>query len=156
MVISTILFIIMITTFISYVSFIWFKYGIQNSISDSYYVLPDKINWLFVAFTWLFAFPAMYLGASYLMLFAGAGIALVGAAAALRIPIIKRVHTIGAIIGMSLGLLAMIFQFHMWYVAVAVILLSLLLYKLDKKHVIWWMEIIIFTGITIVLGFSLF
>ena len=64
----------MVSVFLAYVGYIWSKYGIQKSISESYYVLPEKENWLFVAFTWLFAFPAMILGNSLLMLFAGGGI----------------------------------------------------------------------------------
>lgn len=156
MLLSTILFIIMITVFISYVTFIWSNYGIQNSISDSYYVLPEKWNWLFVAFSWLFAFPAMILGDSYLMLFAGAGIVFVGAAAAMHVKSINIIHNIGAVSGIFLACIAIIIQYHMWYMILILIILSLISLKLDKKNIIWWVELIIFTSISIVLGISLF
>ena len=60
--ISIILFVLMVSVFVSYVGFIWGKYGVQTSISESYYTLPEKQNFLFVLFTFLFAFPAMILG----------------------------------------------------------------------------------------------
>lgn len=146
----------MVTVFLSYVIFIWSKYGVQKSISESYYVLPKKENFLFVLFAWLFAFPAMILGGSYLMMAAGAGIVLVGAAAAMHKFPTRFWHLFGAIGGMILGGLAMIFQYHMWYMAAGVALLSLISLLVDKKHAMWWTELIIFTAISIVLGISLF
>jgi len=156
MILSTILFSVTVTVFLAYVIFIWSKFGIQKSISESYYVLPKKWNWLFVAFCWLFAFPAMILGSSYLMLFAGGGIVFVGAAAAMHTFPTRAVHLAGAISGMILGCLAMIFQYHMWYMAAGVLALALLALLLDKKHAMWWMEIAIFTAISAVIGISLF
>jgi len=146
----------MVGVFVAYVAYIWGKYGVQKSISESYYVLPKKENWLFVAFCWLFAFPAMILGSSYWMLLAGGGIVLVGAAAAMHTFPTRFWHLFGAIGGMVLGGLAMIFQFHMWYMAAAVVALALLSILLDKKHAMWWTELIIFTAISIVLGISIF
>ena len=145
----------MITVFISYVTFIWTKYGIQKSISESYYVLPKKWNWLFVAFCWLFAFPAMIIGGSYLMMFAAGGIVFVGAAAAMHTFPTRTVHMIGAIGGMILACLAMIIQYHMWYMTVGVAVLALLALLLDKKRAMWWTELAIFTAISIVIGISL-
>ena len=146
----------MVSVFLSYITFIWRKYGVQKSISESYYVLPKKDNWLFVAFCWLFAFPAMILGSSYLMLFAGGGIVLVGAAAAMHRFPTRFWHLFGAIGGMILGSIAMIVQFHMWYIVAAAAILAGLSLLLDKKHAMWWTELIIFTAISIVLGISIF
>ena len=148
----------MVTVFVAYVAYIWIKYDIQKSISESYYVLQDNNDksWFFVAFTWLFAFPAMILGSSYLMTLAAGGIVLVGAAAAMHTFPTRTVHMIGAIGGMVLGVLAMIFQFHMWYVAAVVAALVGLSLILDRKHAMWWSELIIFTAITIALGSKIF
>ena len=156
MVLSTILFTLMVTVFVAYVLFIWIKYGIQKSISESYYMLPQRWNWLFVAFTWLFAFPAMYLGNSLLMLFAGGGIVFVGAAAAMHLQPTRTWHLTGAIGGMILGCLAMILQYHMWYMVAGVAGAVLLAYLLDKKHFMWWTEVVIFTALSIALGCSIF
>lgn len=153
---TTFLFILMVSVFLAYVGYIWSKYGVQTSISESYYVLPEKQNWLFVAFTWLFAFPAMILGNSLLMLFAGGGIVFVGAAAAMHKMPTRAVHLTAAIGGMILGCLAMIFQFHMWYLVAGVVAAIGLSYLLDKKHLMWWAEVAIFVAISIALGFSIF
>ena len=156
MILSTILFSLMVTVFVAYVAFIWSKYGIQKSISESYYVLPKKDNWLFVAFTWLFAFPAMLLGNSYLMLFAGGGIVFVGAAAAMHTFPTRGWHLGGAIGGMILACLAMIFQYHMWYMVAGVAAAIGLAAFIDKKHLMWWAEVAIFVAISVVLGISIF
>jgi len=156
MILSTILFAVMVTVFLAYVSFIWAKYGVQKSISESYYVLPKKENWLFVAFTWLFAFPAMILGNSLLMLFAGGGIVFVGAAAAMHTFPTRAVHLAGAIGGMILGCLAMIFQFNMWWLVPAIAAAIGLAALIDKKHLMWWAEVAIFVAMSIALGFSIF
>ena len=145
----------MVTVFIAYVSFIWSKYGILKSISESYYKLPRKWNWLFVAFCWLFAFPAMILGGSYLMMFAAGGIVFVGAAAAMHTFPTRAVHLTGAIGGMILACIAMVVQYHMWYMTVGVAVLALLALLLDKKRAMWWTELAIFTAISIVIGISL-
>ena len=148
----------MVTVFLAYVLFIWIKYEIQPSISESYYVLEknnDK-SWLFIAFCWLFAFPAMIIGNSYLMLFAGAGIVLVGAAAMMHTFPTRTVHMIGAVGGMILGCLAMILQYHMWYLVAGVAVAILIAGLLDKKHLMWWSELAIFTAITIALGSKIF
>ena len=146
----------MVTVFLAYVTFIWSKYGVLKSISESYYKLPKKQNWLFVAFTWLFAFPAMILGNSYLMLFAGGGIVFVGAAAAMHTFPTRAWHLSAAIGGMILGCIAMIVQFHMWYLVAAIAAAIGLAAIIDKKHLMWWTEIAIFVAISIALGFSIF
>jgi hypothetical protein len=156
MILSMILFVLMVSVFLAYVGYIWAKYGVQKSISESYYVLPEKRNWLFVAFTWLFAFPAMILGNSLLMLFAGGGIVFVGAAAAMHTFPTRAVHLTGAIGGMILACLAMITQFGMWWLVPAVGLGILITALLDKKHLMWWAECAIFIAISIALGFSIF
>ena len=156
MVLSTILFSVMIAVFLAYVGYIWAKYGVQKSISESYYVLPKKQNWMFVAFTWLFAFPAMILGNSLLMMFAGGGIVFVGAAAAMHRFPTRAVHLTGAVGGMILASIAMVTQFHMWFLIPAILVAMLLAFLLDKKSLMWWAEVAIFIAISIALGFSIF
>lgn len=157
MVLTSILFTLMVTVFVAYVMFIWMKYGKQTSISESYYTLQkEKKGFLFVLFTWLFAFPAMILGNSYWMFFAGGGIVWVGGNAAMHKNPTRTIHLVAAIGGMILGCFAMIFQYHMWYIVVGAAMLSLLALLLDKKYYMWWSELIIFTAISIVLGISIF
>ena len=145
------MFSVMVAVFVSYVLYIALKFGVQKSISESYYILPKKQNFLFVLFCWLFAFPAMILGNSYLMFFAGGGIVFVGAAAAMHDFPARGWHLTGAIGGMILGCLAMILQYQMWYMVAGVAGAILLAYLLDKKHLMWWAEVAIFTAISVVL-----
>ena len=156
MILSTILFSVMVTVFIAYVLFIMIKYGVQKSISESYYALPEKQNFLFVLFTWLFAFPAMILGNSWLMFFAGGGIVFVGANAATRKHPTRAIHLLGAISGMLLGGIAMIIQYHMWYMTAGVLALMPITYFLDKKHFMWWWETLTMIAINITIAISIF
>lgn len=154
-----IVYFIMLIVFFSYVGYIWAKYGVQTSISQSYYVLPKNIQFLMTFFCWGFAFPAMILGSSGLMFLAGAGIAFVGAAAAFQETMTHEVHMIGAGVGVAASQLAIILQYHMWPISVAFAVISLLLLlfrkQIEYKH-IWWIEIAAFISICIVLGISIF
>jgi len=89
-------------------------------------------------------------------LFAGGGIVWVGANAAMRKNPTRTIHLVAAIGGMVLGVIAIIFQYHMWYVAAAIVGSLPIAYFLDKKNFMWWAEVIIFTGFSVVLGLSLF
>jgi len=116
----------MLTVFVSYVSFIWIKYGVQRSISDSYYRLPKNLQPLFTLFCWGFAFPAIIIGVdltdNFLMFLAGAGICFVGAAAQFKEELTKGVHMIGAYGGVLFSQLAIAINFHMYYMNVIFIL----------------------------------
>jgi hypothetical protein len=153
----------MLTVFVSYVSFIWIKYGVQRSISDSYYRLPKNLQPLFTLFCWGFAFPAIIIGVdltdNFLMFLAGAGICFVGAAAQFKEELTKGVHMIGAYGGVLFSQLAIAINFHMYYMNVIFILLAILFevlgyYKIMKNK-IWWQEILAFLSICYVLGIQL-
>jgi len=49
--------IISIVCCFAYILFILFKYGVPVSISETYYLLPNKLDWLFAAWTVLTAVP---------------------------------------------------------------------------------------------------
>jgi hypothetical protein len=147
------LYIVMIAVFVSYVTFIWTKYGVQESISASYYKLPDSEKALFTLFCWGFAIPAMILGNCGLMFMAGAAICFVGAAAAFRGDKMTRtVHMVSAGLGVVLSQIAMAFVFHFYWMPVVVAGIGVLLelFKTDDK--IWWFEIVAFASICIGLG----
>ena len=154
---TTTAFIIMLTVFISYVSFIWAKYGVQKSISASYYCLPDKWKLLMTLFCWGFAVPAIIIGNSLIMFMAGAGIAFVGGAAAFAADkMIRDVHMIGAGTGVFFSQLAIWLQFGMWPINLVFIGASLLLLAFDKKTYFWWIEILAFLSIVLVYALTLF
>jgi hypothetical protein len=144
----------MLSVFTSYVGFIWLKYGIQKSISASYYVLPEKLRFLFTLFCWGFTFPAMINGTEVtpLMFFAGAGICLVGAAPQLLIKEEYRIHMIAAISGIIFSQLAIIFGYHMWEVSAVSAVLCAIIPFLTKKYYFWWIELVVFAAICYTLG----
>ncbi len=155
---------IMLSIFVAYVAYIWIRYGVQRSISDSWYRLPQKQKLLFTAFCWGFAIPAIMVGVditnNFLMFFAGAGIVFVGGAVAFKQKITKLYHMIGAYGGVAFSQLSIVFDFKMYYVTAIFILVALLLEILDKKKIIenkiWWQEILAFASICYVLGIALF
>jgi hypothetical protein len=155
------LFITMVSVFVTYVSFIIYKYGILKSISQSYYELPEKYKPIFTLAMWGFAFPAMIIGTPLtgLMFFAAAGIMFVGAAAPFLEKITKPVHMIGAGSGVLFSQLAISLVFGMWYITLGFVIASslLLLFRkqINYKH-IWWIEVLAFTLICISLGIYIF
>jgi len=152
---TTFLFILMLTVFISYVTFVIISYGVQPSISESYYKLPQRLKFLFTLFCLLFAIPAIILGDNVLMFLAGSGIAFVGAAATFKDKMTYEVHMIGAYAGVLLSQISIWYNYHMWYITIIFIILSGTLLLLKVKNKIWWSEILAFLSICIVLYFNL-
>ena len=154
-----ILFIILVTIFVTYISTIILKYGVLPSVSDSYYHLPKKYNFLFTLFCWSFAIPTLIIGVeltdNFLMFLAGAGICFVGAAAQFKEELTKQVHTYSAWVGVISSQLSIIFDFKMYYVSILFLLPSLLLMILKPKNYTFWIEIIAFSLICYVLGVNI-
>lgn len=150
-------YLIMIIVFVSYVSFIWNKFGALPSISQSYYELPQNQKWLFTIFCWAFAFPTMILANTTLMFFATSGIVFVGAAAAFQEKMTKEFHVIGAVMGVILSQISIITDYGMWPISLTFALLALPMLLLEDKfpNRVWWIEIMAFTSISIVLGLNL-
>jgi hypothetical protein len=148
----------MLTIFCSYVGFIWNKYGILPSISDSYYYLPDNDKILFTLFCWLFSFPAIILGSSPLMFLAGTGIIFVGTAPAFKKDLVGTVHRVGATIAVSASQLSIYFDYHMLYLNIIFISLSLIFLFFNKwiQNKIWWIEILAFWFIVYAIAMNLF
>lgn len=149
------LYFLMLIVFTTYVGWIWSKYGVLKSISQSYYELPVKLQSLFTFFCWGFAIPAIILGSSGLMFLAGSGIAFVGAAAAFQERMTHEVHMIGAVVGILASQLAIIFQYQMWPIAAAVAGISLALVALKNPKKIWWIEIAAFLSICLTLALKI-
>jgi hypothetical protein len=160
MTITILSFTLMLTVFISYILFIWIKYGILPSISESYYRLPDKLKFLFTFFCWGFAIPTIIASDNLLMFIAGSGIAFVGTAAQFKERITNNVHTIGAVIGVGFSQLSTYFDFHMLYVNIIFISLAAIILLLNKlkmvNNKVWWIELLAFSLMCYVLGIKIF
>lgn len=141
----TALFYIMISVFFGYIAAITLFYGVQTSVSESYYRLPRNLQMSFTIVTWGYALPAAIIGldisGSGLVFLAGAGICFVGAAPAFhKIGMERTVHTIGAITGIGAMLLFLI-AMGWWVLVVLFAALCGLFYLIDKKNIVWWAEI---------------
>ncbi len=144
-----------IVVFFSYVAYVWIGYGVQRSISNSYYKLPKNRKFLFILFCWLFAFPVMILGDSALMFAAGTFICFVGAAAAFKgDKMTKWVHMVGAYGGVALAMTSIWIDHDKWYLVVLFAAISALLMvfkKILNYNQIWWIEILAFSLVLITL-----
>lgn len=144
---------IMLICFFGYTGFIAIKYGVQTSVSESYYRLQRNLQWLFTIATWGYALPAMFIGLEItgngLVFLAGSGIAFVGAAPSFhKLGMERTVHTVGAIVGIT-AMLAFLFVVGAWYYPILFGVLSLIAFFFDKKNLVWWVETAAFISITL-------
>jgi hypothetical protein len=152
-----ILFLISLIIFISYVSFIWIKYGVLSSISESYYILPEKLQILFTLFCFGCGFPIVIVGVPLtpLMFFAGASMCFIGAASSFKRSFTHDVHYISAILAIIFAQLS-ILSFSLWPLCLIFIIGSILIKLILKKNTFWWVEILAFITIYIALVIKLF
>ena len=154
---NLILFIDMLFVFTIYNVYIACNYGFLSSISVSYYYLPEKRNWLFLAFCWLYAIPAVMLSTNGFMFFSGGLICFVGVASAFRIPNVGVIHQVSALTAIVLSQLAILFCYHLYILNVIMVLATVVLFLLRDKFAQWmyFLEVIAFMLISIALGLQL-
>lgn len=152
---NTILLIISLGIFLIYNGYIYYKYGLLPSISDSYYKLPEKYRIFFTLFIWFFILPIIIVSSTPLMFFAGSAIMFVGAAPKFLEDHEKLIHFISAIIGMVLSLFSMIIDFKV-IIAIPILLFNLFLFLKKPKNYIWWIEVITFLTIISILFYNNF
>lgn len=137
--------------FLVYTLFIYFKYGVLNSISDSYYALPEKTNILFTLFIWGIAIPLAFLGNYADAFFIAAGFLMfVGAATQFRSDdaYTPKIHNIGATGGIVCSLLGLVILKIYFPLVIAIIGSIILTKKLSmERNRIWWVEIFCFACI---------
>lgn len=133
-----------LSVFVAYLSYILIKYGIQPSISDSYYRLTTADKWIFTISTWLYVLPLSIAGAQkatdgryLIMILATFLLCIVGVFPDFRID--KKIHQIGAEGGILLAFI-WILTTPVWYVVVPSIIGIFLLYKWKPKNHTWWIE----------------
>lgn len=152
------LFIFMVSVFVLYVAWVWIRYGIQSSISDSYYryYKNGKEKYLFTFFIWGFAYPALMLTATPLMFFAVMLLGITGASPAFKSEkAVKWSHMLGAYGGVLLSQASIVYDFKMWYITLIFIILSGTLMILNVNNKIWWVECVAFLSICLVIGLNL-
>ena len=140
------LYILMLIIFLSYTSFIWIRYGVQQSISDSYYRLQqDGLGWIFTLFIVGFAYPAAIIASNVWITPAAFLIMLVGIARAFKASkLLHTLHMIGAYGGVGLSMIGIWVSYGMWYLTVLFVIASLILIIFKVKNRIWWIECLAF------------
>ena len=138
------LLLISMSIFVFYMRYVIVNYGIQQSISDTYYRLPDALKFIFPLVLWGFTLPIMLVSKTTLILLSIGFINLVGATAMYRRDRLTNIiHMIGTIGGMALGLLSMLFDFQSYNALLIFIIVSMILSVVSKNYM-WWIEIIFF------------
>jgi len=137
--------IIQSATFIVYVAFIIYRFGVLPSISESWYMLPRKFNFLFTLFTWGIGIPMLFYGNPFLFI-SGAALTFVGVATQFKTTqaFTKQVHYIGALIGVSVPLFYFGFSLNNWIPLNMQIVGIMIIALTTTPNKIWWVEIVAF------------
>jgi len=143
---------------ITYIIIVLLLWGIQKSISDSYYKYKDKGKWkyAFTVLCWSLAYPALLLSPTPLMFGAMILLGITGVSPTFKDDkYVKMSHMVGAYGGVGFSQLSISIDHHMfWQVTVPFIILSSILFifraKVNNNH-IWWVEHLAILSIYIVL-----
>ena len=148
--------------FFGYVGYIAIRYGVQSSVSESYYRLPKSLRWVFTLVTWGYAFCAIYIGLELtgngLVFLSGVGIGFVGAAPLFhkeaegsgRSTLEGIVHMVGAIVGIT-AMQIFLCVVGFWWITLLFAVVSglLFIWKRTYSHYVWWVEIAAFMSIAL-------
>lgn len=144
------LLIVSFAIFTLYVAFIWLKFGVLKSISDSWYHLTFYTKPLFTLALFGFAIPVIISAESIIMKYAGLFICYTAIAPMFKIKPAEWVHYIGAVGGVMLGLFSLWQFYGLWYVVILFAIAYFFIKKLTDNST-WWVEILAFYTIIICL-----
>lgn len=121
-----------------YLLVVYLMYGPTFSISNTYYALPKKYNFLFTLYCWAYAGlllpPAMEIFGTPWLFFTVGAICFVGAAAAFRgDKLTESVHMKSAMVAVIGSQLSLIFDFKYYVLSAVTLLLGGLIYYLGSK-----------------------
>jgi len=132
--------------FFGYLAVIVKKYGWLDSISDSFYHLPKKYNWIFSVFLWTISILMMMIGGTNLMFLAGMSIMFVGTWPWFNDEQ-KLQHYLAAVTGIGLGMISMWYDFGLWYIPVSFVVIVGILKLLKINNFTYWLEVVAFSEI---------
>lgn len=143
-----------LAVFTAYVAFVWRKYGMLYSISDSYYYLDTKYNGLFAVFCMSLSFPmfahskmfheSLATQTDYTWLFfLSMMLAFTGVASEFkRNGESSTIHMIGVFVSTISALLGLGLQYNIWFPLGAVVIGTIvLLFQSFTDKFVWWLEI---------------
>jgi len=130
--------ILSITVFTAYFIYIVVVYGVQKSISESYYRLIEDKNikgLLFILTLWCFSITVSISASNVLIFFAAAAICFTGTAPAFRSgKMEEKVHTIGAMSGVVLGYAYLLVNWQL-YIIIPSLLLCAIITTVQTKRI---------------------
>ena len=148
---------ISILIFFGYVGFVWLRYGVQKSISDSYYRLPEKWRFVFSLFCFGFSSAIIFVHITPLLFASIVGIWFVGAAPDF---IMKKEeeyfnsqpysHFIGAVTSILFLQLSIFFDFA-WYDLNILSIAAMGIVALFAKNKIWWVEMVAYITLIVLI-----
>lgn len=145
-----ILWYITVAVSVMYIGYIWIRYGVQKSISASYHNLETPVKKsLYAWFIFGVALPLMIISNCTLGVLAGMFLAIDFAAPTGGSKLQMFLHSLGANVGMILGMAMLGFVFGQWWLVgiTGLIILSLVLFEVKNKT--WWVECAILAAVLI-------
>jgi len=143
--------------FVLFVGFVWYRYGVLPSISESWYRLPGHWKDLFTFFCWGIGGTMLFQtdGTTPLFFISGSGFGFVGVATMFRSgdKVTKWVHFTGAVAGILFALIGIWvertdpYPFFIWISSIPIILIFRI------KNYLWWNELVAFFAV--IFGFLL-
>ena len=140
-------------TFVTYLVYIYYRFGILDSISESYYKLKEAGNkWLFIVFMYVLASCLLLIASfnlhpmAWTFFLAGSGAAFVGIAAQYRDNMTETWHIAATLALIFFSLLGLGLLFGSWwpsYFLIVGALVMLIMKPLIKKHG-YWVEVLAF------------
>lgn len=137
-----------------YLLLVSFSFGICSSISATYNYFSGGRKVYYTLFIWGIAIPLMIVSNTALGWWAGAVLAIDGAAPATSKDKLQEfLHIFGAGGGIILGMLTLWMNFNLWYLVIIFGLFTAFSKWLRYKNHIWWIEVaalvIMITGLFI-------
>jgi len=151
---NLILLLLSIAVFLSYTLMIYFRYGITSSISSSIHYLPGLQKSFYSFFILGIGLPMMIVSGTALGFLAGAFLCFDFAAVATHDDKIQNfIHTVGADVGMGLGVLMLGINYNQWWLTFIFVLFTLISMRWKYKNHTWWIEcfafLVVITGLLI-------
>ena len=138
--------------FVTYTVWVAARFGIQESISASWYKLNSSTWPLFTLFTWGTALPIIMMDLGPLYLLGGVCLTFVGVAGAFRdARFIKIIHNFSTYLAIFFLCLALALE-GIWWVPVFTAVFFTISKAIKLKNLIWWNEYIVY--LLIILGIA--
>ena len=142
-----ILIIILAINYIGYVGTVWAKFGIQQSVSDSFRCWKTKWFNPFTFFMWIIGFTLLPTVPNPFFWLGSAGALGVGAAFNLDSVNVEKVHAKAAVTLIVAALLGIGFTFGAWWTVGIAVGIAALIKLLKVNNLIWWVEHIAFVAV---------